>query len=119
MFFCIHIYLIFFIWGCAGSLFLCELFSSCGTWELLSSCGAWASQWGDFSCWARALGHGGSVVVVPWIQSTGSVVAAHGLNYSETRGVFLDQELNLCLLHWQVGSLPLSHQASPESETSI
>ena len=29
------------------------------------------------------------------------------------RGIFLDQGLNLCLLHWQVDSLPLSHQGSP------
>ena len=27
-------------------------------------------------------------------------------------GIFLDQGLNLCLLHWQVDSLPLSHQES-------
>ena len=25
------------------------------------------------------------------------------------QGVFLDQGLNLCLLHWQAGFLPLSH----------
>ena len=29
------------------------------------------------------------------------------------RGVFLGQGLNLCLLHWQVDSLPLSYQRSP------
>ena len=29
------------------------------------------------------------------------------------QGIFLTQESNLCLLHWQVNSLPLSHQASP------
>ena len=29
------------------------------------------------------------------------------------QGVFLTQGLNSCLLHWQVGSLPLSHQRSP------
>ena len=28
-------------------------------------------------------------------------------------GIFLDQELNLSLLHWWVDSLPLSHQGSP------
>ena len=28
-------------------------------------------------------------------------------------GIFLDQGLNLSLLHWQKGSLPLSHQGSP------
>ena len=29
-------------------------------------------------------------------------------------GIFLDQE-DLCLLHWQVDSLPLSHQGSPSN----
>ena len=29
------------------------------------------------------------------------------------QGTFLTQESNLCLLHWQVDSLPLSHQGSP------
>ena len=27
--------------------------------------------------------------------------------------MFPDQDLNLCLLHWQVDSLPLNHQRSP------
>ena len=30
-----------FVFGCAGSLLLHRLFSSCGEWELLSSCSAW------------------------------------------------------------------------------
>jgi len=29
------------------------------------------------------------------------------------QGIFLTQGLNPCLLHWQVDSLPLSHQGSP------
>ena len=29
------------------------------------------------------------------------------------QGIFPTQGLNLCLLHWQVDSLPLSHQGSP------
>ena len=29
--------------------------------------------------------------------------------------IFLTQGLNLCFLHWQVDSLPLSHQGSPKS----
>ena len=29
------------------------------------------------------------------------------------QGIFLTQGLNLCLLHWQVDSSPLSHQGSP------
>ena len=29
-------------------------------------------------------------------------------------GIFLTQGLNLHLLHWQVSSLPLSHQEGPQ-----
>ena len=29
------------------------------------------------------------------------------------QGIFLSQELNPCLLHWQADSLPLSHMGSP------
>ena len=29
------------------------------------------------------------------------------------QGIFLTQELNLCLLHWQADSLLLSHQGRP------
>ena len=36
--------------GCAGSLLLHGLFSSCGERRLLSSCGTWASHCGAFSC---------------------------------------------------------------------
>jgi len=32
---------------------------------------------------------------------------AHGLNCFSACGAFLDQGLNLCLLNWQVDSLPL------------
>ena len=38
---------------------------------------------------------------------------ARGLSCSTVCGVFPDQGLNSCLLHWQVDSLPLSHQVSP------
>ena len=37
----------------------------------------------------------------------------HRLSCSFTCGIFLAQGLNLCLLHWQADSLPLSHQGSP------
>ena len=30
------------------------------------------------------------------------------------QSLFPTQEANPCLLHWQAGSLPLSHQASPD-----
>ena len=35
------------------------------------------------------------------------------------KGIFPTQGSNPCLLHWQVGSLPLSCQGSPETEGSI
>ena len=39
---------------------------------------------------------------------------AHGLGCFKAYGIFLDQGSNLCLLHWQADSLPLSHQGNPE-----
>ena len=42
-----------------------------------------------------------------------SIVVAHGLSCSLVCGIFPDQGSNLCLLHWQAVSLPLSHQGSP------
>ena len=38
-----------------------------------------------------------------------SVVGCHFL----LQGIFSTQGLNLCLLHWQAGILPLSHQGNP------
>ena len=35
-----------------------------------------------------------------------------GLSCSEACGIFLDQGSNLSFLHWQVDSLPLSHQGN-------
>ena len=89
------------------------LFSSSCKQGLLSSCGAWANC-GDF-CWsgAQALKH--------MSFSSGSAWALeHRLNScgaqaycSMACGIFPDQGLNPCLLHWQVDSLPLSLQESP------
>ena len=47
----------------------------------------------------------------------GSVVAAHGLSCSVACGIFLDQGLNSCPLHWQVDSYPLYHQGIPDQVT--
>ena len=55
----------------------------------------------------------GSVVSAPRLWSTGSLVVTHGLSCSIAYGIFPDQGSNLCLLHWQADSLPLSHQGSP------
>ena len=42
-----------------------------------------------------------------------SVVVAHGLSCSTACGIFPDQGLNPCPLHWQMDSQPLCHQGSP------
>ena len=87
-----------FIFGCARSLLLLRLFSSCREWGLPSGCGAR----GGFSCCrAQAVGHVGSEAVV------------HRASCSQACGVLPRQGLNLCLLHRQVDSLPLSHRGSP------
>ena len=65
-------------------------------------CSAQASRFRDFSC-CRAWSPG----------HTCSVAVVHKLSCSAACGVFMDQGLNLCLMHWQADSLPLSHQGSP------
>ena len=46
-------------------------------------------------------------------RRAGSVVVAHGPSCSAACGIFPDQGLNPCPLHWQADSQPLSHQGSP------
>ena len=58
----------------------------------------------------------GSVLVAPGLWSTHSVVVVHRLSCCAACGIFADQGLNLCLLHWQADSLPLSHQGSPSGK---
>ena len=81
----------------AAQAFLHGLFSSCDEWGLLfvsvhgllvaSHCGTWA------------LGH---ISCSFWTQE-----------YRLSCGIFQDQRFNRSLLHWQAGSLPLSHQGGP------
>ena len=59
-----------------------------------------------------------SAVVLTLCNSTyGSPpgLSVHGVSRQEytSGGIFLTQGLNPCLLHWQVGSLPLGHLGSP------
>ena len=55
------------------------------------------------------------------LSGCGSQVLEHRLSscgtwdqLSAACGILLDQRSNPCLLHWEVDSLPLSHQGSPE-----
>ena len=97
------------------------VFSVCSDKGLLSSCGAWASYWDGFTCCgAQALwctgfssaAHGFSSFNF-WDLEHRSIVVVHGLNCFTACGIFPDHGWNSCLLHWQVYSLPLSHQGSP------
>ena len=83
-------------------------FSSCGKWGLLSRCGVRGSLPWFSGCRARALALTG-------FSSCGSglVVVAHGLCCPEVCRIFPDQDSNPRPLHWQVDSLPLSHQGGP------
>ena len=59
---------------------------------------------GSRVCRLQYLQHMGSVVVACRLWSMGSVVVVHGLSCLEACGIFLDQESNLCPLHWQADS---------------
>ena len=48
-------------------------------------------------------------------RRAGSVIVAHGPSCSTACGIFPDQGLNPCPLHWQADSQPLRHQGSPVS----
>ena len=87
------------IFGCAVSSLL---------WGLSSSCGAGPLTAVAFLVEEHGLqGTRASMVVTRWLssashglQSTGSVVVAHGFSCFAACGIFLYQGLNLCLLHW-------------------
>ena len=85
-------------------------------------CSAWASHCVTFLVAEHGLqGALDSVVAARGLSvcgflgssRTGSVAVAHGLSQSLACGIFPDQESHPCLPHWQVDSLPLSHQGSP------
>ena len=80
--------------------------------SLQLQCVGFSFQWLPLSR-ALALGCVGSVVEAPGPQSTDPVVVVHGLSCSVVCGTLLDQGSKPCLLHWHMGSLPVSHQESP------
>ena len=62
--------------------------------------------------------HMALVVMGPGLWSTGLIVVVRELSCSMACGSFLDQGSNLRLLHWQVDSLPVSRQGSPQNSYS-
>ena len=63
------------------------------------------------AAWAFAV-ESGATLCLFW--STGSAVVGRVLNCSAACAVFPDQGWNPCILPWQVDSLSLSHQGSPD-----
>ena len=95
--------------------------NSCSKRGLLSSCNDGlltvvaflAAEHGRQAYGLSIVAATGSVVAAHGHQSTGLIAVAHGLSWSTARGIFPDRGSNLCLLHWQADSSPLSHQGSP------
>ena len=86
---------------------------------VIGNCGSHFS--GFFFCRAKVLGSRASVVTARGfgngdsltLEHLGSFVVTHWLSCSEACGIFPDQGLNLCPLHWKADSYPLHHQGSP------
>ena len=102
--FCVHLHLVsflFFLLAVLGLPCCTGFFFSCGEQGLLSTCNGRACHCGGFSCCTiPVLGH--------TLKSCG-----FGLSCSTACGIFPDQESNLCFLHWQTDSLPLSQHRGP------
>ena len=100
-------------------LFVLVVLGLCGGAQAFSSCEGCPSlqcmgfSWGHLLLWSM----GCRTCRLQYLRYMGSVVVAHRLgrlSCSMANGIFPDQELNPCLLYWQVDSLPLSHQGSPK-----
>ena len=64
----------------------------------------------QYSCLENPMDRGTWRVTVHRVAKSQTRLSTHRLSCSMTCGIFLDQGWNLCLLHWQADSLPLSHQ---------
>ena len=108
---------IYAFFGYAGSSLIWDRSSSCSKWRLLLSCGTRASHGRGFSSSEHGLqgtcGTWAQSLLLPGSRAQGCVVVGHRLSCSAACAILLDQGSNLCLLHWQMASSPLSHQGSP------
>ena len=96
------IYLFIYLWPCWVFVFVR------GLSLVAASGGHSSSQCAGLSLsWPLLLRSTGS-------RRAGSVIVAHGPSCSAACGIFPDQGLNPCPLHWQADSQPLHHQGSPE-----
>ena len=106
LFFFLIIYL--FIFGCVGSLFLCEGFS------LVAASGGHSSSRCAGLSLSRPL-----LLRSTGSRRAGSAVVAHGPSCSAACGIFPDQGSNPCPLRRQADSQPLRHQGSPRTDILI
>ena len=101
--YCLYIFKLLFIFGCAGSLLLLRRLSLVLVSGATLCFHAWSSHCSGFSCCgAWALGVQASAVVacgLMWLGITGSVTVVPGLSYFESYGMFPNQESNHSLLH--------------------
>ena len=97
----IHVLLFIYLW-------LCWVFVSVRGLSLVVESGDHSSSrcTGLSPSWPLLLRSTGS-------RCAGSVIVAHGPSCSVACGIFPDQGLNPCPLHWQADSQPLRHQGSP------
>ena len=114
-FFFFNLFLFIYLFLAALGFRCCtRAFSSCSEGGATLPCGVQASHCCGFSCYgAWALGTQAPAAVARGLQSTGSVVVAHGPSCSAACGILPDLGSNPCPLHWQADSQPLSHQGSP------
>ena len=94
-----------FIFGCARSSLLLGLFSGSSERGPL-----FTEVHGLLIAVASLAEDGREPASVAAAQHLGSVVVAHWLRRSAACAVFLDQESNLCPLHWQADFYPQDHQ---------
>ena len=100
-----------FIFGCAGSLLLLVGFLWLQQVEvtLQLRCVGFSLRWLLLLCSRNSRAQN---CRLQQLQHADSVIVIHRLSCPTARGIFLDQGLNLCPLHWQV-DYPLDHQGNP------
>ena len=104
-----HVFFFFFFINLSIYFWLCWVFVSVRHLSLVAASGGHSSS--------RCAGLSLSRPLLLWSTGSrhaGSVVVAHGPSCSAACGIFPDQGLNPCPLHWQADSQPLHHQGSPD-----
>ena len=105
LFIYLNLFIYIFIFGCLGSWLLCVGFVQLRERELrFVAVSGLLIAVASLCCGAQIIDVWASVVVACRLQSTGSVVVAHGFSCSAACGIFQDQGSNQCPLYWQADS---------------